>query len=585
MGRTRIERRIRAAAALAGLALALRAAPARACGGFFCDGPGSSGLPPIAQSGENVLFAMDRDPVTGEQRVEAHIQILYTGAADQFSWIVPVTSVPTVDVGTDLLFQFIEPATRPVFTPQLQIDGTCKGQGADSGFGCGTRTSASGGRAYDAASVVDGPSVDVIFHGNVGPYETVIVSASEPDRLRSFLTTNGFIVSDDASRIIDEYVAKNSAFVAIRLQPGQDTSAIRPIVLRFPATEACLPLKLTAVASVPNLRISVWVLAEARAVPLNYTEIDVNLTRIDWINFGANYDSLLGAAADEAGGNAFAVEYARPSALLASQVAIPPDQIAALPSQTNLGDFATVLYGLGFAPTGEVLDVLRADVPLPPELAAQGVTEAVFYQNLVNYGYAYPPAFFRFDPIKTTADLQTQVFDVRARLQPLFDSHPYLTRLATFISPEEMNVDPLFVPNPDLPEVVSQHQAEVHYLCGDEEVDFCHAPVRARLDDGREIMYAVAADSPSGCTYDRADIDALPAAEIAWRREAHGPGDVVMDQRPAIETGLQRHNSAVLASLDGGCACAVGGRSRHLGLALTAAGLIAILRLRRRGRR
>src|SRR5262245_5592675 len=84
---------------------------AAACGGFFCDQQQANSPLPIAQAAENVLFVMDTDPQTGGKRVEAHIQILYTGAAAQFSWIVLVTSVPTVDVGPDILFDRMEPVT------------------------------------------------------------------------------------------------------------------------------------------------------------------------------------------------------------------------------------------------------------------------------------------------------------------------------------------------------------------------------------------------------------------------------------------------------------------------------------------
>src|SRR5690349_2403491 len=87
------------------------AGAAWACGGFFCDSPNPSTptLLPIAQAGENVLFILDDDPATGAPRVQAHIQILYTGSAAQFSWVVPVTAPPTLDVGSDLLFDRIEP--------------------------------------------------------------------------------------------------------------------------------------------------------------------------------------------------------------------------------------------------------------------------------------------------------------------------------------------------------------------------------------------------------------------------------------------------------------------------------------------
>jgi hypothetical protein len=93
---------VQAIAAAATASIGIRAA--HACGGFFCNRPPPDGSLPIAQAAENVLFVMDTDPATGAKRVEAHIQILYTGPASSFSWIVPVTAVPTVDVGWDILF-------------------------------------------------------------------------------------------------------------------------------------------------------------------------------------------------------------------------------------------------------------------------------------------------------------------------------------------------------------------------------------------------------------------------------------------------------------------------------------------------
>ena len=59
-------------------------------------------------------------------------------------------------------------------------------------------------------------------------------------------------------------------------------------------------------------------LADARAVPINYVEIAINQAKLDWFNFGRNYDQLLKEAANEAQGNAFAVEYAQPSTTAAT---------------------------------------------------------------------------------------------------------------------------------------------------------------------------------------------------------------------------------------------------------------------------
>ena len=59
---------------------------AQACGGFFCNQPSPNPFdpPPVAQTAENVLFAMEKD-AAGVTHLEAHVQIFYAGPADRFS--------------------------------------------------------------------------------------------------------------------------------------------------------------------------------------------------------------------------------------------------------------------------------------------------------------------------------------------------------------------------------------------------------------------------------------------------------------------------------------------------------------------
>ena len=96
-----------AAALVATLATALATAPAaRACGGFFCNQPQNPFDLPVAQTAENVLFAMERT-AAGPFSLEAHVQIFYTGPADRFSWVVPVDSEPTLGVGSNTVFSVL----------------------------------------------------------------------------------------------------------------------------------------------------------------------------------------------------------------------------------------------------------------------------------------------------------------------------------------------------------------------------------------------------------------------------------------------------------------------------------------------
>ncbi len=550
---------------------------AHACGGFFCNQGSPSGPLPIAQAAENVLFVMDTD-AQGVHRVEAHIQIAYTGPATSFSWIVPVTTVPTVDVGWDILFDRIELPSRPSFQLMTVVDGTCKGGGGGGGPGCGAANSAAGGGSANGGPGSQPPVVEVLSQGSAGPYDYVVVRSENAATLRTWLTTNGYFVSDDSAQIVDDYVAGGYSFVAVRLMVGQDTSAIRPIVLRMQSSEACLPLKLTAIASTPELRINVWVLARARAIPINYVEIGINLAKIDWFNGGRNYDQLVQQAANEAQGNAFVVEYAQPSAAAVGWMTLSNFGRSDLAMYTTPPTYLGALSGLGVTPTSAVVQVLRKYVPLPASLKSQGVTEAMFYANLQNYWRTNSADFAPFDPVALTVEMEKEVLGPIDTLRPLFERNAYLTRLATFISPEEMTKDPLFVTNASLPPVSPQHLATAHILCGDDDLYANEAPVNVVLEDGRNVVYSAAAFRGSTS---RADIDAMPSAETAWIREPDGAGQLALDNRGAIANAIAAHNATV-PTPGSGCGCSLRARPRAWGMVALVGAVVLVLGMRRR---
>src|SRR5689334_539861 len=128
---------------LTALALAGVSAPriAEACGGTFCDnGPMAM---PVDQTGENIAFVM----LPG--KVEAHIQIQYQGEAPKFSWILPVQSLPEVEVGSQGLFDRLLSTTVPTYSFTTQFDncGPVTGAGSfmASTSATGTTTGGTGG--------------------------------------------------------------------------------------------------------------------------------------------------------------------------------------------------------------------------------------------------------------------------------------------------------------------------------------------------------------------------------------------------------------------------------------------------------
>jgi hypothetical protein len=64
---------------------------------------------PVDQSAERIIFTVDPGVIS------AYVQINYTGSAPDFAWVVPVPSVPEVDVAEMNSFTELQAATDPVF--------------------------------------------------------------------------------------------------------------------------------------------------------------------------------------------------------------------------------------------------------------------------------------------------------------------------------------------------------------------------------------------------------------------------------------------------------------------------------------
>ena len=550
--------------------------PAAACGGLFCNQPPPDPFAPlpVAQSGENIVFALE-NAGTGNAMVTAYIQILYSGPASQFSWVIPVDAVPAISVGTDRIFTVAAQRTAPTYTTTYVTEGVCKQDPRGAVFdGANQAPTAGGTGAGGAAGSVNG-GVQVAFRGDVGPYDAAVIHSTSSAALLEWLSTNGYFVGDAAKEIIEDYVAANKYFVAVKLLSGETTGAIQPIVLKFAGEVPCVPLKLTAVAALADLQVNLWVLGASRAVPTNFFEITLNQAKIDWFGRGSNYTDMVKAAANEAGGNAFIAEYAGTARILDntlwpnSAINLTTLQSAATPPA-----FLQLIQSQGLLQFGPTLPILRTHIPLPQVLEDMGITESQFYNNNATYWAQYESAFAPFDPVKATAEIKTKVVDPLPAAQALFDGHGYLTRLATYISPEEMTKDPEFVFNPDLPELSNLHNATAHVMCGQQYYTFCEAPIRLDMPEGGSVWF----NRGPTCQIDRTGLDALPSLAVAYQRAEAGDGQTPIDNRPKIGSSISSRNDSVV----GGCGCNVApGASAGALLLFAAIALLRRLRPRR----
>lgn len=515
-------RRLAAAVtALAAVALWSWPTPSEACGGFFCS------TVPIDQSGEDIIFNI------GDGKVEAHVSIQYVGDAKDFAWVVPVHGVPDLKVGSPQFFQYVQMMTRPQFNLNWTENSCWSNQ---RWFGA----------AEDATSAPNasagGTGVTVLAQGNVGPYDSAILGATDVNALSKWLNDNGYVLPD--SKALEPYVGRDYNFLALKLQQDRTVGELRPIVIDFGGARPCIPIQLTAVAARPDMPIRAYVFADKRAVPINYRHVLINETRVDWLNFGQNYSEIASRAVDEAGGRAFLTEFAGGTAFMKNPgewiLPGPSLNTAALAQKTHPVDFTEELFMQGF-PRGDgaLFAMFQKYIPLPKSLEGT-VTPQQFYNSIGSYRTEIDndPNRMMFDAAGFAAELEESIVKPLLRAREIINLRPYMTRLYTTMSAEEMTVDPEFEFNGDAEDVSNMHEAEATAICGiDGQLD----KVEITLKDGTKFTVSDTTGPVS---------DGPFAARIEQYTEAGAPG-LIKDNTQEI--------AAVVSTWGNGCGCGAAG--------------------------
>jgi hypothetical protein len=271
-----------------GLGLLLSAPPTLACGGLFCQNV------PVDQSAERIIFTVDAGTIS------AYVQINYTGNAPDFAWVVPVPSVPEVDVAEMSSFNELQTATDPVFmlppVPNCLMDRMP------------VMESAAGG------------GVTVFSSGEAGPYayDVVGAEAGNADALIAWLNENKYRITPEMEPLVHVYVDEGMVFLAMKLRPDQGVQDIQPVKMTYQSQRPMIPLRLTAVAANPNMGVYTWIFGRAQAEPQNYAKLEVSDNDLSAGSFGSGTDYLqqVGLGIDRYEGKAFITEYAQPTSQL-----------------------------------------------------------------------------------------------------------------------------------------------------------------------------------------------------------------------------------------------------------------------------
>lgn len=416
------------------------------CGGFFCE-PAR----PVVQSGEAIAFGVKGDTVT------MHVQILYEGPAEGFSWILPMPVEPDeIRVGSDLLFSSLFRQTLPQWQLEVieEANDSCSEADLEADQ-CIARDSVSAEMMDESAE--DGATV--LEEGSVGPFDFVVLEAAEnnPSSVLDWLNENGYDQPEGSAPLLNYYAVNNHVFVALRLQKEAETGEIQPLILQYTMPEAadatavsrramaCVPIQLTSIAATEAMPIQVYILGQARAVPLNFVELELDDTQVDWLNcqnnpgcFDDNYRVRFDRAANQLVNHSFVTEFAGASQeLLRSsiEVSVTQEEIA---SATSMDDF---------------FQTVRFRLP-PLTLVDTIVREQTMDSS-------------SFDASALALELEEKVLKPARDAQAFVDGFPYLTRMYARLSPSSMTKDSFFAFKPELPDVDNVHVATAVPICAD----------------------------------------------------------------------------------------------------------------------
>jgi hypothetical protein len=275
--------------------------PASACGGCF---------QPPSQTASDITDELMLLSVSPAQTT-LYDQIKYAGNPASFAWVLPIHGTVDVGLSADVLFASVDAITQTTIqspTPNCpvpagchaypsagsQSNGSSKDDGANPGYGGPTTT----------------PPVMVVKSENVGPYETVQLSTTDPNALDTWLATNGYAIPAGEQSTLAAYVSEGFNFLAMKLQPGQGVQSMRPVRVTMTGASLALPLRMAAIGTGATVGITIWVVADGRYEPQNFPYFRIEDSELVWDfqTSSSNYTTLRQQHEQALGGKGWEVE-------------------------------------------------------------------------------------------------------------------------------------------------------------------------------------------------------------------------------------------------------------------------------------
>jgi len=200
--------------------------------------------------------------------------ILFVNAqtdAEDFAWVVPVPSYPTVKEAKSSLFYDLSYITT--YHPH------------PSPFTCGTGNIvfAPGGEDVHVWETID-----------VGIYETTILSSENSRALINWLNQNGYTFPKDAQDVIDYYIQKKYFFIAMKVKKNENETfgyymGINPIHIHFATDKTIYPLKISSISAAPVVEVLLYIFDKK---PRTYPGFDIEYSEYLKPNEYEDYPTL-----------------------------------------------------------------------------------------------------------------------------------------------------------------------------------------------------------------------------------------------------------------------------------------------------
>ena len=476
-----------------------------ACGGCFSP-ENSSSENTVVQNAERVLFV----PSAAAGKSEVWIEVVYSGAAQDFGWVLPLPKQPKVSTGTRRVFDALDAQLQFRVARIEEPPENCR----DPRVGCdpsgnvaehkdaqsGTAASDAMADTYDSGPI-SVPGVTVLDSGSTGPYNYAVIQGKDASALYTWLTTNGYATPAKAKPILQIHADKGDVFLAIKLQNGQGINAIRPVVLQMDTAEPCVPLRLTSIAAAQEMSVVVTVAGAGRAIVKNHFDAVVNPLRLTVLGNGkdapcppdqggascqvpGNYDQVVSAAIDEAAGHAFVTEASVKGATLAKLSPLQDLDLTLLKSAKNVYDLSQFLAQAKLQPDGELLEAMQGAFANAGSMfmGAKGLDVlaalqscGIYWQNGGADACNTPGltlvrsllSTVTVDGAAVAGSVQSGIIDPLFHVADLLAASARTTRLVLRISPDEMDRDPVFAFHGSLPEVAPTLPVRFHAVCKD----------------------------------------------------------------------------------------------------------------------